>query len=110
MDFAWKYCKPIDEITADKKLKLQHYELDNDNWLIIQDLLSLLQVSLFVLSLILFSTLCFLAIQEGNGLFLKHLCKCRIGHSRHGQNHQCTQSDIENIIPPSNSRCDDFSM
>jgi len=47
MDFAWKYCEPIDKITADKKLKLHCYKLDNDDWLIIQDLLALLQVSLF---------------------------------------------------------------
>jgi hypothetical protein len=47
MDFAWKYRKPIDEITADKKLKLRRYELDNEDWLIIQDLLALLHVSLF---------------------------------------------------------------
>ena len=47
MDFAWKYRKPIDAITADKKLKLWRYELENEDWLIIQDLLAILQVSLF---------------------------------------------------------------
>jgi hypothetical protein len=44
MEFALKYRKPIDDITADKKLKLRKYELDNDDWKIIEDLVAVLHV------------------------------------------------------------------
>src|SRR6266852_2690960 len=51
MVFALEYRKPIDSITADKSLKLQRYELDNKGWGIIEQLVSVLQVSIFSLSL-----------------------------------------------------------
>ena len=44
MKFALAYREAIDLITADKTLKLQWYELDNDNWVIIEDLVSVLKV------------------------------------------------------------------
>jgi hypothetical protein len=44
MKFALKYCKPIDSITTDKMLKLQKFELDNDDWVIIEDLVTVLKV------------------------------------------------------------------
>jgi hypothetical protein len=44
MEFALKYRKPIDAITADKSLKLRKYELDNDDWAIIGDLVAVLEV------------------------------------------------------------------
>ena len=44
MEFALKYRKPIDAITADKSLKLRKYELDNDDWTIIGDLVVVLEV------------------------------------------------------------------
>jgi hypothetical protein len=47
MAFALVYHKPIDEITADKKLKLRHYELDTEDWQIIDDLMSILEVCPF---------------------------------------------------------------
>jgi hypothetical protein len=34
----------IDKVTADKGLKLRKYELDNDDWIIIKDLVSVLEV------------------------------------------------------------------
>jgi len=43
MRFALKYRQPIDTITADKTLKLQKFELDNDDWAIIEDLVTILQ-------------------------------------------------------------------
>jgi hypothetical protein len=42
MEFALKYWKPIDIITADKSLKLRKYELHNDDWTIIGDLVGVL--------------------------------------------------------------------
>jgi hypothetical protein len=44
MDFALKYRKTIDDVTADKKLKLRSYELDNEEWKIIEELVSVLRV------------------------------------------------------------------
>lgn len=46
MKFALKYRKPIDSITADKSLKaLRKFELDDDEWDIIAELVSVLHVS-----------------------------------------------------------------
>ncbi|KDQ53983.1 hypothetical protein JAAARDRAFT_107628, partial [Jaapia argillacea MUCL 33604] len=38
ISFAIKYQLPIDAITADKSMKLRKYELDNDEWKILEDL------------------------------------------------------------------------
>jgi len=45
MRFVLKYRVPIDSITADKSLKLRQFELDNEDWKIIGDLVSVLEVS-----------------------------------------------------------------
>jgi hypothetical protein len=45
MAFAIMYRKSIDDVTANKKLKLCQFELDNDDWKIIEDLVVVLQVS-----------------------------------------------------------------
>jgi hypothetical protein len=50
MVFSLKYRKPIDSITADKSLKLRKYELDNEGWGIVEQLVSVLQVNSTVLS------------------------------------------------------------
>ena len=34
----------IDRVTGDKGLKLRRYELDNEDWVIIEDLVSVLEV------------------------------------------------------------------
>jgi len=44
LQFVIKYRKAIDAITADKSLKLCKYKLDNDDWQIIHDLVSVLAV------------------------------------------------------------------
>ena len=44
LQFVIKYRKAIDAITADKSLKMRKYELDNDDWQIINDLVSVLAV------------------------------------------------------------------
>jgi hypothetical protein len=36
----------IDDITGNKTVKLQQYELDNDDWNIVKDLLHVLKVSI----------------------------------------------------------------
>jgi hypothetical protein len=48
MAFALVYRKPIDSITADKSLKMRKFELDNEGWVIVEQLVSLLQVSLCI--------------------------------------------------------------
>ena len=44
MQFVLKYQHAIDDITANKTLKLRRYELNNDDWAIIKDLFSILKV------------------------------------------------------------------
>jgi len=44
MDFVLKYRHAIDQVTANKLLKLRKYELDNDDWAIIEDLVAVLEV------------------------------------------------------------------
>ena len=42
--FCLKYKEPIDAITADKVIKLRRYELDPKDWIIVEDLVSILKV------------------------------------------------------------------
>jgi len=44
MRFVVEYRVAIDTITADKSLKMRRYELNNDDWKIIQDLVAVLEV------------------------------------------------------------------
>jgi hypothetical protein len=44
MNFVLKYRHAIDQVTADKALKLRKYELDNDDWDIVEDLVAILEV------------------------------------------------------------------
>ena len=44
MAFALEYRNAIDSVTADKSLKLRKYELDNEGWSIVEQLVSVLQV------------------------------------------------------------------
>ena len=41
---ALKYRQAIDDITGNKGLKLRQYELDDDDWSVIADLLRVLKV------------------------------------------------------------------
>lgn len=44
LQFALKYRPAIDAITAKKTLKLRRYELQDDEWKIVGDLVSVLEV------------------------------------------------------------------
>ena len=44
MAFALKYRAAVDGITADKSLKLRKYELDGEDWQVIEDLVAVLEV------------------------------------------------------------------
>jgi hypothetical protein len=44
MRFVLTYRAAINKITADKSLKLRKYELDNGDWVIIEDLVCVLEV------------------------------------------------------------------
>ena len=48
MNFALKYRTVINRVTGDKSLKLRRYELDNEDWVIIEDLVSVLEVCCLV--------------------------------------------------------------
>lgn len=48
LKMVFQYRPAIDDITANKSLKLWHYELDDEDWLIIKDLLRVLKVCLYV--------------------------------------------------------------
>jgi hypothetical protein len=50
LKFCLEYRAPIDLITADKQLKLRKYELDEEDWLVVDQLVSILQVCSFVLT------------------------------------------------------------
>jgi hypothetical protein len=66
MSFVLKYQAAIDSITADKGLKLRRYRLDDKDWKIVSNLVSILEIwtdafTLFTQSSLTFDT----AIQEG---------------------------------------------
>ena len=44
MHFTLTYRQAVDQITTDKSLKLRRFELDNDDWVIVNDLVSVLEV------------------------------------------------------------------
>ena len=44
LHFVLTYREVIDYVTADKTLKLRKYELDNDDWVVVEDLVSVLEV------------------------------------------------------------------
>lgn len=51
--FALRYQEPIDRITNDKTFKqAKKYELDEDEWQIILDLIAVLSVSLQIIALL----------------------------------------------------------
>ena len=50
LNVAVEYCEVIDNITANKSLKLWQYELDDKGWDIIRDLLHVLKVNFTCLS------------------------------------------------------------
>jgi hypothetical protein len=44
MAFVLNYKDAIDQLTGDRALKLRAYELDNEDWGIIEDLVAILEV------------------------------------------------------------------
>jgi hypothetical protein len=46
LSFALKYREAIDVVTADKGLKLRKFELDDEDWSIVEDLVNVLEVCL----------------------------------------------------------------
>jgi hypothetical protein len=48
LSFAIKYHQVIDAMTTDKSLKLRKFELDHEEWGIAEDLVAVLEVSLFI--------------------------------------------------------------
>jgi len=44
LNFVLEYRKPVDTVTADKRLKLRQFELEEDDWKIVSDLVSVLGV------------------------------------------------------------------
>ena len=50
LNVAMEYRKVIDDITANKSLKLRQYKLNEDRWEVIGDLLRVLKVTFIYLS------------------------------------------------------------
>ena len=48
MHFVLTYQQAIDKITTNKALKLRKYEPNNDDWVVVEDLVSVLEVSSFI--------------------------------------------------------------
>ncbi|KIK73238.1 hypothetical protein PAXRUDRAFT_178948, partial [Paxillus rubicundulus Ve08.2h10] len=48
--FVLAYHQPVDAVMAEKKYKLQKYELDHEEWQIIKDLVSLLEQAMLFFS------------------------------------------------------------
>jgi hypothetical protein len=57
LSFAMKYRTAIDAMTADKGLKLCQFELEDEEWLIVGDLVELLLVTTVVYHLLMALTL-----------------------------------------------------
>ena len=70
LSFVLSYRQVIDTVTADKALKLRKFELDDDEWKIVADLVSVLQVcgpDFTTPATLIYST----EIQEGDSVFLE---------------------------------------
>ena len=52
LSLAFKYCAAIDAMTADKALKLWKFELEDEEWLIVEDLVAILLVTTFIYHLL----------------------------------------------------------
>jgi len=48
LSFALKYRLAIDAMTADKSLKLWKFELEDEEWAIVEDLVAVLLVSIVI--------------------------------------------------------------
>jgi hypothetical protein len=89
MVFALKYCKPIDTITADKTLKkLRKFELDDEEWGIISELVTVLHVRSFLYDRDIFlmtgNLLPFVEIQNCHVVLLSRLNLCCFCHPSYG--------------------------
>lgn len=71
LSFTLRYRKAIDTVTADKGLKLRKFELDEDDWIIVDDLVYLLEVPVIPsLNYRLQTNGCAIAIQAGHHILL----------------------------------------
>jgi hypothetical protein len=86
MAFALKYRAAIDGITADKSLKMRKYELDSEDWQIVEDLVTVLEARHAIYHVCSPSNL-LIAIYKSYTLFFEGLGKHHSYDSRHGQTH-----------------------
>jgi hypothetical protein len=84
--FVLTYRTAIDKITADKALKLRKYELDNDDWGIVEDLVCVLEVGLssYLRNVHANNSFCCIDLQESNPLLLARYCMHRSSDTCHG--------------------------
>lgn len=52
MSFVLRYLQAIDKVMGDEALKLRRYELNNNDWVIIKDLIRILEVSFFLVLIV----------------------------------------------------------
>lgn len=103
MKFVLAYKNVIDRITADKSLKLRKYELDNEDWGIIKDLVAILEVRVLIrfgLHLATDSSLR-IDIQKSNSFLLSRFsehCRC---DTCNGQARLPSQPSYQEPIPSS---------
>ena len=64
LNVAIEYCQVTDNITANKSLKMQQYELDDEGWDIIKDLLHVLKVKFSFISELNIFNHCFRCIRK----------------------------------------------
>jgi hypothetical protein len=53
LEMAIRYRAAIDDITANKALKLRNYELDDEDWEVVSDLIRVLKVRLLLFFILL---------------------------------------------------------
>jgi hypothetical protein len=103
MRFSLTYRKAIDIITADKTLKLRKYELDNDDWLIVEDLVAVLEVRFYLLYTVCTTNNCkYIDLQKGDPLLLSRHGQCCSRDTCHGQAQQPLEPQCEEALPSGN--------
>jgi hypothetical protein len=102
--FVLTYRTAIDKITADKALKLRKYELDNDDWGVIEDLVCVLEVSLssYLPNVHANDSSNCIALQESYPFLLERYCQHCSSDTCHGQARQSPQPSNEDAVSSRN--------
>lgn len=105
--FIFEYRKVIDAITANKGLKLHKFELDEDDWMIVEDLVYVLEVHTYQLDCCHKTNHWDAAIQASNHLFLTRHDQHRLCHPSHGSNQRHPQPSYQEAVSSSHPSCNE---